>query len=319
MCHPRSRYQPWSPTAASASAPLACSCAGLVCRWRCARARDSPSAHMTARVMVHPFPQKIALFMNSSQVSGSGQLAQSVRLTFRDGLLSPYRVVGPASLVAWFLQYSIMGFAFQFFDNALSKLLHVRRVPREPNPSLPPSPHPRPTAMPRRALAATRRPVYYGAELMTPPAPPSEPSMPPAAVATTVLKTALSPLLAGSLESFVANRAEVQRYYGPERLAQIEAKLGWGHVARACGPAYAANVSRNVIMCSTTFVLTPVTYKHFFPQAPPPDDTAARPPYGPAASRPRHAARHRRRATAAPPPPRVGRSKSRARPSFGTA
>ena len=75
--------------------------------------------------------------MNSSQVSGKGQLAQSVRLTFKEGMLSPYRVVGPASLVAWFFQYSVMGFAFQFFDASLSKLLNTE-------------------------------PVYYGPELMTP-------------------------------------------------------------------------------------------------------------------------------------------------------
>jgi hypothetical protein len=57
--------------------------------------------------------EKLALFMNSSQVTGRGQLRQALALTFRDGLLAPYRVVGSASLVAWFLQYSIMGAAFQ--------------------------------------------------------------------------------------------------------------------------------------------------------------------------------------------------------------
>lgn len=52
--------------------------------------------------------EKIALYMNSSQVSGKGQLQQAVRLTFREGALAPYRVVGSASLVAWFFQYSVM-------------------------------------------------------------------------------------------------------------------------------------------------------------------------------------------------------------------
>jgi hypothetical protein len=52
--------------------------------------------------------EKIALYMNSSQVSGRGQLQQAMKLTFRDGLLAPYRVVGSASLVAWFFQYSVM-------------------------------------------------------------------------------------------------------------------------------------------------------------------------------------------------------------------
>ena len=57
--------------------------------------------------------EKIALFMNSSQVSGKNQLRQAIQLTFQDGqqrsFLAPYKVVGPASGVAWFLQYSVMG------------------------------------------------------------------------------------------------------------------------------------------------------------------------------------------------------------------
>ncbi len=57
--------------------------------------------------------EKIALYMNSSQVSGKNQLRQAIRLTFKDGstrsFLTPYKVVGSASFVAWFLQYSVMG------------------------------------------------------------------------------------------------------------------------------------------------------------------------------------------------------------------
>ena len=57
--------------------------------------------------------EKIALYMNSSQVSGKNQLRQAINLTFKDGtqksFLAPYKVVGPASGVAWFLQYSVMG------------------------------------------------------------------------------------------------------------------------------------------------------------------------------------------------------------------
>lgn len=67
---------------------------------------------VVARFLGMPL-EKIALFMNSSSVTGRGQLRQAVALTFRDGLLAPYRVVGSASLVAWFLQYSVMGAAFQ--------------------------------------------------------------------------------------------------------------------------------------------------------------------------------------------------------------
>ena len=57
--------------------------------------------------------EKIALCMNSSQVSGKNQLQQAIQLTFQDGsrrsYIAPYKVVGRASLVAWFLQYSVMG------------------------------------------------------------------------------------------------------------------------------------------------------------------------------------------------------------------
>jgi hypothetical protein len=87
--------------------------------------------------------EKIALFMNSSQVQGKGQFAHAVRLTFKEGALASYRAVGPTSLCAWFLQYSVMGVAFQFFDQSLSRLLDVE-------------------------------PVYYGPDLMKPPPPPQD-------------------------------------------------------------------------------------------------------------------------------------------------
>ena len=72
--------------------------------------------------------EKIALFMNSSQVTGSNQFAQSIKLTFKEGMLAPYKVVGPASLTAWFMAYSVMGRSFQFFDHAISKALGVSPV-----------------------------------------------------------------------------------------------------------------------------------------------------------------------------------------------
>jgi hypothetical protein len=178
--------------------------------------------------------EKIALFMNSSQVSGPNPLTQSLRLTFADGALAPFRVVGPASLVAWFLQYSVMGFAFQFFDHSLSNMLNVK-------------------------------PVYYGHELMTPPNPGDE-----KATASEWFKSSFarisSPALAATLESKVSNRAEVQRYYGPDRMAKVESQLGWGAMRRAAGPAFLPNFTRNFIMCQTTFLLTPITYKLYFPQ-----------------------------------------------------
>lgn len=65
--------------------------------------------------------EKIALFMNSSQVTGKNQFAQGIKLTFKEGALAPYKVVGPASLVAWFMQYSgmlcmLMFLSFQIVD-----------------------------------------------------------------------------------------------------------------------------------------------------------------------------------------------------------
>lgn len=189
--------------------------------------------------------EKIALFMNSSQVTGKNQFAQSIKLTFEGGALAPYRVVGPASMVAWFMQYSVMGLAFQFFDHALSKGLGVA-------------------------------PVWYGEELMTPPPPPSSQEKSSSAGGSDhvdasygmkmAAKTILAPILAGSLESTVANRAEVQRYFGPAKFAAIEGKLGWNPVGRLCAPAFGANAMRNVIMCNTSFILTPITYKLYFPQ-----------------------------------------------------
>ena len=150
--------------------------------------------------------EKIAIISNSSQVSGSGQLAQAFKITFKDGAMAPFKVsdcpacwhapdckecagfcllytlstgwnclslppnpsllpppthlpvlpppwsgtlggpatfhhrrgsldcappvpplqvVGSASLVAWFLQYSVMGFVFQSCDRGLSAALGV--------------------------------------------------------------------------------------------------------------------------------------------------------------------------------------------------
>ncbi|KAL7502443.1 hypothetical protein ACHAXN_000407 [Cyclotella atomus] len=184
--------------------------------------------------------EKIALFMNSSQVTGKNQFGQAVRLTFSGGALAPYRVVGPSSLVAWFMQYSIMGGAFQFFDRLLSKAFDVP-------------------------------PVIYGDQLM-------EEAINPATDATakkshdasyqlkSVTKTILAPLLSGSLESMVANRAEVQRYFGPTKFSALESQLAWNPISRLFAPAFVANAMRNVVMCSTSFIVTPITYKMYYPQ-----------------------------------------------------
>ena len=203
--------------------------------------------------------EKIALHMNSSKVTGSNQFQQSIQLTFSDGLLSPYRVVGPASIVAWFVQYSIMSLSFQFFDRMLSIGLDVKRV-------------------------------WYGEELMLPPPLLSSSSSlksstandikevesedtTPTATSTTIVykvksitKSILANLLVGTLESAVANRAEVQRYWGLIKTSTIEATLNWNPLSRYLGPAFLPNVLRNSIMCYSAFIITPITYRLYFPQ-----------------------------------------------------
>ena len=135
---------------------------------------------------------------------------------------------------------SVMGLAFQFFDHALSKSLDVP-------------------------------PVWYGDELMQPPpskedSSTSENTKDASYQAKTMAKTLLAPALAGTLESFVANRAEVQRYFGPTKFAAIESKLGWNPISRVFAPAAGANIMRNIIMSNMSFIITPITYKLYFPQ-----------------------------------------------------
>jgi hypothetical protein len=185
----------------------------------------------TMRLIGMPL-EKIALFMNSSQVAGKGQFAQAVKLTFQEGYLAPYRVVGKASMTAWFLQYSVMGVAFQFFDHGISQLLGVK-------------------------------PVWYGKELM-------EPAVTEDRSFDYKVRSALaritSPMLAACLESSVSNRAEAQRFFGPKESLAMEKKFGLGLATRTLGPAFLPNAMRNVIMCQTSFLLTPITYKLYFPQ-----------------------------------------------------
>ena len=181
--------------------------------------------------------EKIALYMNSAQVQGKGQFVQAVRLTFREGALAPYKVVGPSSLTAWFLQYSVMGVAFQFFDHSISAALGVE-------------------------------PVCYGRQLMEPnnKNDNASPSCSTDYQVRWATARIMSPIMAASLESIVSNRAEVQRFFGPQQFAQLQARMRPGMVARVAGPALLPNAMRNVIMCETSFLLTPVTYKLYFPQ-----------------------------------------------------
>ena len=146
--------------------------------------------------------EKIALYMNSAQVSGKNQLRQAMDLTFQEtgvtgtvtrSMAAPFKVVGPASVFAWFLQYSVMGMVFQVCDQALSSVMNVPVMP-------------------------------YGNQLMEDPSlddkvttASSSLSSGDHGVSTSIkmgTKILLAPFLSGILESAVANRAEVQRYYG---------------------------------------------------------------------------------------------------------
>lgn len=169
--------------------------------------------------------EKFALFLNSSQVSGSGQAGQAWRLTIKDGYLSPFRVVGPASLTAWFFQYAAMGLIFESVDITLSRLLGVPRAVK-------------------------------GVELLERPDP-KAPKMSPTELATMVGKSILAPTLSGSIEAGIANRAEVQRFFGPQKFSEVLAATKPNAFTRAVGPAFAANAGRNFVMSSTSFVITP--------------------------------------------------------------
>lgn len=187
--------------------------------------------------------EKIALYMNSSQVSGKNQLRQAINLTFKDGtqksFLAPYKVVGPASGVAWFLQYSVMGMVFQICDRALSAAMGTPVIP-------------------------------YGSQLMEDPANDEDDENSTTSSKNMAYKQGiqiiLAPTIAGIVESTVSNRAEVQRFYGITKFSNVESTLKWNPVSRLCGPAFIANASRNCIMSATSFVITPVLYRKYYPQ-----------------------------------------------------
>ena len=184
--------------------------------------------------------EKIALYTNSAQVSGQNQLRQAMNLAFQDGqgwrsFLTPYKVVGPASGVAWFLQYSVMGMVFQVCDKALSRAMDLPAMP-------------------------------YGSQLMEDPQNDIKQQMDSFSALKACSKIVLAPTFAGIIESTVANRAEAQRYFGITKFSQIESALKWNPVSRLCGPAFFANASRNVVMSSTSFVITPTLYRQFYPQ-----------------------------------------------------
>ena len=68
--------------------------------------------------------ERLALIANSSKVKGQSagaQFKQAAKLVVKDGWLASYRVVSTRSCIAWFLQYSVLGAAFEVSDRILSK------------------------------------------------------------------------------------------------------------------------------------------------------------------------------------------------------
>jgi hypothetical protein len=187
--------------------------------------------------------EKLAMIMNSAQVSGDGQVRQALSIVFKDGPATPFRTVGPASVTAWFFQYSVMGFIFQLCDRSLSNALSVEPVAYGEQLMERPPPQPATVAVSDHAKSAFKVVL----ETLTPtPAPTPTPTPTPApAPAPTptptptpnAFKAVLAPALAGAIESGVANRAECQRFYGKQKLAQVEKALNWGAAARQCGAA----------------------------------------------------------------------------------
>ena len=180
--------------------------------------------------------EKIALYLNSSQVSGKNQFQQAWRLTFQEGWYAPYRVVGAASIISWFAAYAVMGTAFQFMDRSISKMLGVA-------------------------------PVCYGEQLMVPTSREEQEKRRHLSYEVReVLARVLSPLSAAILETVVSNRAEVERFYGVKKFNAIELKMPYSPLRNLLGPAFMPGAMRNIIMMQTNFILTPILYKEYFPQ-----------------------------------------------------
>eukprot|EP00967_Tisochrysis_lutea_P120145 scaffold196736_cov30-Tisochrysis_lutea.AAC.1 len=195
--------------------------------------------------------EKIALTANSSQVSAHGPLRQAVRLTFRDGVLAPYRVIGPASLLAWFLQYSSMSFVFQLADSALALGLGVERVAYGDDLDKADTRDEDRPADRRGGAASSASAVAAGIN------------------AGSMLKLAKdvgAATVAGAIESAVSNRAEAQRYFGLERFRSLESRAQPRRLVGLVGPAFSASVARNSLMTYSAFVATPALYRQHVPE-----------------------------------------------------
>ncbi len=94
--------------------------------------------------------------------------------------------------------------------------------------------------------------MYYGQQLMEPP---QQTEVSSSYKTKFAVKTLLAPMLAASIESKVSNRAEVQRFFGPEKFAKIEARMARGAISRAAGPAFMSNFMRNCVICQPCSIM----------------------------------------------------------------
>lgn len=184
--------------------------------------------------------ERLALVANSAQVAGHGQLFKACSLVFKDGWLSPWKVVTARSGLAWFLQYSMIGAAFQVSDRFLSRVMGVE-------------------------------PFAYGDELfkdyeeeeISYEENEANARVEPLHLAKLSTKVLLAPTLAAVVESFVSNKAEVERFYGKKEFARVEKLMvsrGRGVLQGVAGQAFWANAARNGTMSFATFIGTPFLF-----------------------------------------------------------
>jgi hypothetical protein len=188
--------------------------------------------------------QKIALEANSGRVKrilgGESEMRQAVRQVMERGWKDPWKVVTLRSVWAWFIQYGLMGLAFQSLDFGLANLMGVQ-----------PQPNGRQIFEQRMQDEDKLKPSSFQGTLL-------------------VMKGIMAPFLAGTVESMVANKAEVTRYLGPAEFKSLESRIHPANTSslvarlyRAAGPAFLPNATRNFIMSGTSFVVTPTLFQLF--------------------------------------------------------
>lgn len=181
--------------------------------------------------------------------SSSSQLFRAARLVVQDGWLAPWRVVTARSCLAWFLQYSMIGAAFQVSDRMLSTALGLS--PFAYGDELFDSVHDESERYESERFSEdsgkTIDSVYW---------------------TKVCSKALLAPTLAAIMESLVSNGAEVERFYGKEEFRRIvtATRAQRGTIGSLAGPAFTANVARNGVMSFSTFICTPLLFTKLIPE-----------------------------------------------------